>query len=61
MNGRQTNALIHLINQCIKHTDDFTLQNSKDIKRIWEAARTRTSSVSEMYYYTVLVVETYKK
>ena len=50
MNERQTNSLIELINKCIEHSSDFTLKNNKDIKSIWQTARTRTSSVSLTLY-----------
>jgi hypothetical protein len=47
MNQKQTDGLLALIRQCIEHPDAFTLTNSVVLKETWDAARLKTSTVSQ--------------
>jgi len=40
MNERQSAALISLIHQCVEEPKSFTITNVKDLKKMWEHART---------------------
>lgn len=52
LNKNQTNSLLSLIRRCINDPTSFSLDNSKDINALWEAARTKTTTVS----YCVIIM-----
>lgn len=52
LNKNQTNSLLSLIRRCINDPASFSLDNSKDLNAIWEAARAKTTTVS---YYVMSV------